>query len=677
MKKIKIPVKKKRTNKEDYGKYSFEEPFKPGKVLKIVFYAIVILLPVLLAFIYLRFAVNSNKYMSFPLDDPWIHLTFGKNLIEYFSFSFFKGEMVTAGSTSPLYTLIVAIGFLIVSNEMILSYALGVGFFVLASLAFYRLSSFEFDKENLFALLCTLIFIIDKWMNFISLSGMETTMFIFLLLACAYFYRIRSAIPFAVFLGLIIWTRPDGVAFIAAVVIDYLLVKHYSKDQLNLKLFSSKEIKTIGIIFGVIIAAYFGMNYFLSGTILPNTYNAKLTYYSPEFRSRWDFLSKEVWEYFKEGSFYPVSVGGSYYLIMIGFIFSFGKLIYDIYKKNYNQNTLYIAFALIMVFIYWYKLPYAHRFGRYMMPLIPFFILVGTIGFRDMARIINKFSNNPLFSRSIFYILIGITYFNGIKNYDEVRVAYAVECRYIHDRQVNAAYWFQKYSKEGDVIATHDIGAIGFYSGRKVVDVAGLVTPELISKINDKDYVQYMTEYLKEHNVTYLAFLREWYRVANQTPLYTTPDNISPEIMDIYKFNPDETHVLSREANELVMYGLKLVNQKAAQQLIHFMNRLLVLEPNYAYAYYLRAYGYSILKDDLNYEKDLNSALSIMPDFKDANLYYGIYLSTKGRFEESKVLLDKVITMEPLNKIAKDNLVIVNDSLNARITQEGSFNQFK
>ena len=80
---------------------------------------------------------------------------------------------------------------------------------------------------------------------------------------------------------------------------------------------------------------------------------------------------------------------------------------------------------------------------------------------------------------------------------------------------------------------------------------------------------------------------------------------------------------------------------------------------------------------DVVMKRDLNTALSIMPNFKDANLYYGIYLSSKGRFDESKVLLDKVITMEPLNKIAKDHLAIVNDSLNARISQEGSFNQFK
>ncbi|MBS1517212.1 MAG: hypothetical protein JSS91_03915 [Bacteroidetes bacterium] len=666
MKKIKIPVKKKRTNKEDFGKYSFESPFKPSRTLKIVFYAIVILLPVLLTFIYYRFAVRTNNYMSFPLDDPWIHLTFGRNLVDYFSFSFFKNEMVTAGSTSPLYTFLVAFGFLIISNEMIISYALGVGFFVLSSIAFYKLCSYEFDKENLFALLCALIFIIDKWMNFISLSGMETTLFIFLLLAASYFYRLRKAVPFAIFLGLIIWTRPDGVAFIAAVVIDYLLVRRYSKDQLSLKLFSARDLKMIGIVFGLIIAAYLAMNFYLSGSVFPNTYNAKLTYYSPEFRSRWDFLSFEVWDYFREGTYSPISVKGSYYIIMIGFLFSLGKLIYDLYKKNYNQNTLYIAFALILIFIYWYKLPYAHRFGRYMMPIIPFFILVGTIGFRDIARITNKYTQNILFSRSLFYIFISLTYFLGMGNYDETRELYAVQCRYIHDRQVNAAMWFKKYSAEGDVIATHDVGAIGFYSGRKVVDVAGLVTPELISKINDRNYVEYMTEYIKGKGVTHLAFLREWYRVANQNPLYTTPDNISPEIMDIYKFYPNKTHIISKEANELVMYGLRLVNQKAAQQLIYFMDRLLVLEPEYAYAHYLRAYGYSLLDRNAEYERDMTEALRIQPDFKDAHLYYGIYLSNNRRFTEAKPHLEKVIEMEPLNKLAETALTTVNDSLYTR-----------
>jgi hypothetical protein len=468
---MKIPIKKKRTKREGIKTYDFETPFRPNRTLRIIFSVIVVLMPLFLSYVYYRFAVRTNKVQSFPLDDPWIHLTFAKNIFEHLSFSYYKNEMVTAGSTSPLFTLLEAVGFFFTSNEMVIGYALGVIFFILAAYAFYRLAIFDFGKEFIFALLTAGIFIIDKWMSFIALSGMETTMFIFFLILAAYFYRNRMALPLGIVLGLILWTRPDGIAFIAALVIDYMLVRNYSRDQLDLQLFSGKDFRKIVLSFGAIALLYFGMNYMLSGSLLPNTFNAKLTYYSPEFRDRWAFLEFEVWEYFKTGS---------YYVLMIGFLYSLGKLIYDTYQKTYNQNTLYIVFILLFVTMYFIKLPYAHRFGRYMMPLIPFFILTATIGFRDMARIINRYTSNPLFSKSIFYILIGVTYFIGVKNYDENRELYALNCKYIYDRQVKAAEWIRNYTNEDDIIATHDVGAIGFYSGRRIIDVAGLITPELI-----------------------------------------------------------------------------------------------------------------------------------------------------------------------------------------------------
>ncbi|MEO8447306.1 MAG: hypothetical protein ABI528_07420, partial [bacterium] len=80
MKRIKIPVKKKRTNKENHGLYIFENQYKPNKTVKIIFYALVILLPLLLTYVFYRFALRTNGVSSFPLDDPWIHLTFAKNL---------------------------------------------------------------------------------------------------------------------------------------------------------------------------------------------------------------------------------------------------------------------------------------------------------------------------------------------------------------------------------------------------------------------------------------------------------------------------------------------------------------------------------------------------------------------------------------------------------------------
>lgn len=677
MKKIKYPIKKKRTGRVDQGKFAFNNPYKPGKVVKILFYVLIILLPVFLTFLYLRTAFKVNQVFSFPLDDPWIHLTFAKNLAEYFSFSYFKNEMVTAGSTSPLYTILLAIGFFITSNEMILSYVLGILFFLLAAVAFYWLASVEFVKENVFAMICTGIFVIDKWMNFISVSGMETTMFIFILILCAYFYRQRRTVPFAVMLGLIMWTRPDGAVFIIALIIDYMLVRIYSKDEIYLRLFSNSELKKIVLIFSGILGLYFIMNLILSGSVLPNTYNAKLTYYSPEFRSRYDFLRNEVWRYFTKDS----KLSFEYFIInltMLGFLFSVGKLIFDIFNKTYNQNTLYILFILGLVFIYWLKLPYAHRFGRYMMPIIPFFILVATIGFRDLARLINRFTENLLFAKSIFYIFIGITFFLGVKDYDDNREEYAIQCKYIYDRQVKAALWIKENTKENDVIATHDVGAIGFYSNRKIVDVAGLVTPELIKKINDIDYVRYMTDYMSRNGVTYLAFLREWYRVANQDALFTTAGILPPETMEVFKFEPGKTKILSREVNSLLMKAQMLMGRKDGQQMIYVLNRLLALDPECAQAYFLRGFANMYLNDNNGFERDLLKAVEIYPNFSDAHYYLGEFYKNEGRFTESQAQLTKFLELIPGNKMATEFLRIVNDSLQARQnTDAASFNRFR
>ncbi|HMS64063.1 MAG TPA: hypothetical protein PKD83_02280 [Ignavibacteria bacterium] len=657
MTKQKYPVKKKRANKSEEELHYFDNHYKPTKAVNILFYAAIILSSAALSGFMLISAYKLNNYLSFPLDDPWIHLTFAKNLTQYFSFSYFKDQIVTAGSTSPLYTFIVAIGFLITSKEMILSYFLGISFFVLGATAFYKLSLVEFNKEYFFALSCTGLFVADKWLNFISISGMETTMFILILVLTAYFYRTRNAVPFAVMLGLIMWTRPDGATFIIAIILDYILVKIYSAKDLKLNLFTSADLKKILLIFAGLVGLYFIMNYVLSGSILPNTYNAKLTYYTPEYRDRTDFIKYEVWNYFK---------AGSYYVLMIGFLFSVLKLLYDIYTRKYNQNTVYILFIIGLVFVYWLKLPYAARFGRYMMPVIPFFILVSVIGFRDLARLFNRFAESSLFANIVFYIFIGLVLFMGVKDYTDARELYAVESRYIYSRQVKAAYWLRDNTTESDVVGTHDIGAIGYYSNRKIIDLAGLVTPEFSLKINEPDYVNMVTDYMSNNGVTYVAFLREWYRVVNQAPLFSTAATLPSEVMEVYKFDPGKTKILSREVNGLLMKAQMLAGKKEGAQMIVILNRLISMDPNVAPAYYLRAMAYLYLNDMDNYEKNLLKAAEIYPEHMETTYYLGEYYTTIGKYETAMPYLLKYKEKYPDNPKLNNYLKTAEDSLGTK-----------
>ena len=71
-------------------------------------------------------AWNANGIPGFPLDDPWIHLQYAKNLHDFGSFSYYRNELVTAGTTSPLYTFLCAAGLFVTRDVMVLSYTLGI-----------------------------------------------------------------------------------------------------------------------------------------------------------------------------------------------------------------------------------------------------------------------------------------------------------------------------------------------------------------------------------------------------------------------------------------------------------------------------------------------------------------------------------------------------------------------
>src|SRR5215208_5291494 len=62
--------------------------------------------------------------VGFPLDDTWIHLTHARNLAEYGQWAFRLGER-SAGSTAPLWTFLLGIGFLLKLAPYIWTFFLG------------------------------------------------------------------------------------------------------------------------------------------------------------------------------------------------------------------------------------------------------------------------------------------------------------------------------------------------------------------------------------------------------------------------------------------------------------------------------------------------------------------------------------------------------------------------
>lgn len=87
---------------------------------------------------YLGWAAATGVW-GFALDDAWIHQTYARNLIASGQFAFVPGQP-SAGSTSPLWTLLIAPGYLAHVDFKWWTYALGTACLAATALGVRRLS---------------------------------------------------------------------------------------------------------------------------------------------------------------------------------------------------------------------------------------------------------------------------------------------------------------------------------------------------------------------------------------------------------------------------------------------------------------------------------------------------------------------------------------------------------
>src|SRR3954462_10429177 len=76
---------------------------------------------------------------GFPIDDAWIHQVFARNLFQRGEFSYNPGQLV-AGSTSPLWTVLLAPGYIFAGFYGWWAYGLGILFLALTARETYLLT---------------------------------------------------------------------------------------------------------------------------------------------------------------------------------------------------------------------------------------------------------------------------------------------------------------------------------------------------------------------------------------------------------------------------------------------------------------------------------------------------------------------------------------------------------
>ena len=87
--------------------------------------------------------------------------------------------------------------------------------------------------------------------------------------------------------------------------------------------------------------------------------------------------------------------------------------------------------------------------------------------------------------------------------------------RTFYGQHVQGTNWLKNNVPENEAVATNDVGAISYLSGREIVDLRGIIKPEILniicSPIEEGKRRDFLRAYLLKRNVRYLAIYGDWF----------------------------------------------------------------------------------------------------------------------------------------------------------------------
>jgi len=438
---------------------------------------------VLIAIIYLL--TSQVTYgIGFPLDDSWIHQTYARNLALRGEWAFRPG-IPSAGSTAPLWSALLALGFFLRLSPYIWTYLLGAStLFALAVISEWAVRELVDSYRPRFPWIG--IFIAFEWhLAWAAMSGMETLLHGLIVTTVLILLMTNTPryLTFGLLTGLAAWVRPDGLTLLGPVLMMILFTQQDTRSRLT-------AITRYLIGLGSLFVPYLLFNLALGGTPMPNTFYAKQAEYAS-----WQTLPIIT----RLGQMSLQLLVGPSLVLIPGVI---GWLVKSIKQKMWGSLAALIWCAGYLV-LYISRLP-VYQHGRYIMPAMPIFFLFGLLAFAefDKGKLFARYHwVAQLIWRSSIVMLVFAFIFLGAQSY-------AKDVAVIESEMVVTANWVAANLPPDALIAAHDIGALGYFDYHELIDLAGLVSPDVIPFIRDEPQ---LANYLNQSNADYLIAFPEFY----------------------------------------------------------------------------------------------------------------------------------------------------------------------
>jgi hypothetical protein len=449
------------------------------------------------AALYLGWTAASGR-LGFPLDDGWIHQTYARNLAHWGQLAYAL-DQPSAGSTSPLWTALLSVGYLLRLDYRLWTYLLGAVGLALAAWAAYRLARCLFPDGPWVAPLAGLLCALEWHLVWAAFSGMETILFTWLaLLLMSLQFSILSS-QFSVggwklagagiVAGLLALARPEGVLLAGLVGLIWLWYGWHAARWRGVG-----TAVGYGIAFLVVVSPWLVFNLRVSGQPWPNTFYAK----QAEYRV---LLSLPIWT--RLARVVLPTIAGPQFLLIPGFLYAALRARTRPHPQVSKAVFLPLLWWGLTILVYALRLPVNYQHGRYLIPTIPVFVVYGTGGTLSLLRLASRHMIWRVVSRSLLLatlILIMAFWVRGAR-------VYADDTGFIEGEMVAVARWLNANTEPDALIAVHDIGAVGYFTQRRLLDLAGLITPEIVPFIADETR---LLVYMAEQGADYAIFFSDW-----------------------------------------------------------------------------------------------------------------------------------------------------------------------
>jgi hypothetical protein len=463
----------------------------------------------------------AGGLVGFPLDDAWIHQTYARNLAETGQLAYVPGQP-SAGSTSPLWTLLIAAGYRLGFDYRIWTYALGALSLAGCAWLLAHLSLRLWPDRPRVALAAGLLCVVEWHLVWAAASGMETVLFAALALALMLWVAKpiiagRDAFIAGTLAGLLCVTRPEGLS-LAALAGAVIVGRSMARDGWA----SALRLGVTGLPgFALPVLPAVALNLSASGTLFPNTFYAKqqeFAIYLSSF-SAWLPRALEV---------IGAPFVGSQVLLLPGFLVA----AVSVFRRHERMwaRLLPVVWLVAHMAVYAARLPVTYQHGRYLVPIIPVVLLFGLNGSASLvqrieSRLIRQSGIGSVAAVAAAFWVVGAG-------------AYRIDVNVIENELVASARWFATHAASDALIAAHDIGAIGYFARQPLLDLAGLVSPEVIPIIRDEPA---LLDVMRTRRVDYVALPPGFYSILPDAP------NLSPAFEGNSPFAPKHWVVLRAE----------------------------------------------------------------------------------------------------------------------------------